>query len=386
MKIPNDSPKGYILEVDLSYPNELHDLHSDLPLAPENKIGNEKLPKLMTTLYDKQKYVIHYTTLKQCLQKGLKLEKIHRVLEFNQSDWLKKYIDFNTNLRTKATNDFEKDFFKLMNNSVFGKTMENIRNRVDIKLCSDGFKAEKLIAKPNFDSRTIFTENLVAIHMKKTKIVFNKPIYIGMSILDISKNCMYDFYYDVMKQKYNNNLKLLYMDTDSLIMEIKTTDFYDDIKCMINNFDTSDYPKDNIYGLPLVNKKVLGKFKDELNGAVMEEFIGLRAKLYAFKIFEGNEVKKVKGVKKNVVQKKICFKDFERCLLTKQPAYRKQVLFRTNKHDIYTVEQNKKALSAHDDKRNILENGINTLAWGHNKIKIEKGQFNNHLKELGCEE
>jgi hypothetical protein len=354
-------------------------------LAPENKIGNEKLPKLMTTLYDKEKYVVHYSTLKQCLQKGLKLEKIHKVVEFDQSAWLKKYINFNTDLRTKATNDFEKDFFKLMINSVFGKTMENIRNRVDIKLCSDGFKAEKLIAKPNFDSRTIFTENLVAVHMKKTKIVFNKPIYIGMSILDISKNCMYDFYYNVLKEKYNNNLKLLYMDTDSLIMEIKTVDFYDDMKCMINDFDTSDYPKDNAYGLPLVNKKVLGKFKDELNGKVMEEFIGLRAKLYAFKVFEGNETKKAKGVKKNVVQKKICFSDFEKCLLTKEPAYRKQVLFRTNKHDIYTVEQNKKALSAHDDKRYILENGINTLAWGHYKIKIEKEQFNNHLKELGCE-
>ena len=118
LNIPDDSPKGYILEVDLSYPKALHDLHSDLPLAPENKIGNEKIPKLLTTLYDKEKYVVHYTTLKQYLQQGLKLEKINKVLEFNQSDWLKVHIDFNTALRTKATNDFENDFFKLMNNSV----------------------------------------------------------------------------------------------------------------------------------------------------------------------------------------------------------------------------------------------------------------------------
>jgi hypothetical protein len=231
------------------------------------------------------------------------------------------YIDFNTDLRTKATNDFEKNFFKPINNSKSGKTMENIRNRVDIKLCSDRFKAEKLIAKPNFGSRTRFTENLVAIHMQKPKIVFNKPIYIGISILDISKNCMYDFYYNVMKEKYNNNLKLLYMDTDILIMEIKTADFYSDIKSMIQVFDTSDYRKDNVYGLTLVNKKVLGKFKEEVNGKKMQEFVGLRAKLYTVKVIEGNETKKAKGVKKNVVQKKICFNDFEKCLLTKEPAY-----------------------------------------------------------------
>jgi len=169
LNIPDDSHKGYILEVGLSYPKELHDLHSDLPVAPENRIGNEKLPKLLTTLYDKKKYVVHYTTLKLYLKLGLKIEKIHRVLEFNQSDSLKVYIDFNTTLRTKATNNFEKDFFKLMNNSVFGKTMENIRYHVDIKLCSDGEKTEKVIAKPTFERATIFTENLVPIHMKKPK-------------------------------------------------------------------------------------------------------------------------------------------------------------------------------------------------------------------------
>lgn len=131
----------------------------------------------------------------------MKLEKIHRVLEFDQSDWLKVYIDVNTVLRTKATNDFEKDFFKLMNNSVFGKTMGNIRNRVNIKLCSDSHRAEKLIAKQTFKKSTVFAENLVAIHMEKNEIKFNKPIYIGISIIDISKNCMYDFYYNAVKEK-----------------------------------------------------------------------------------------------------------------------------------------------------------------------------------------
>jgi intergrase/recombinase len=153
LNAPDNSPKGYIFEVDLSYLEELHDLHSDLPLAP----ANENLPKHLTTLYDKKKYVVHYTTLKQYVKMGMKLEQIHKVLEFNQSDWLKVYIDFNTVLRTKANNDFKKGFFKLTNNSVFGKTIENLRNRMDIKLCSNERKVEKLIAKTNFESRTIFT-------------------------------------------------------------------------------------------------------------------------------------------------------------------------------------------------------------------------------------
>ena len=181
-----------------------------------------------------------------------------------------------------------------MSNSVFGKTMENTRNRVDIKLCSNEIKVEKLTAKPNFESRTIFAETLAAIHIKKTKIVFNKLIYIGMSILDISKICMYDFYYNVMNNKYNDKLKLLCMDTDSLIVEIKTKDFYDGVKkSIITEFNTSDYPKDNIYNMPLVNKNVLGKFKVELNGQIMEDFISLRSKLYTYKLFENKrETKK----------------------------------------------------------------------------------------------
>ena len=220
--------------------------------------------------------------------------------------------------------------------------------------------------------------------MRRTKIMFNKPIYIGMSILDISKNCMYDFYYYVMKEKYGEKIKLLYMDPDSLIMEIRTDDFYAYVRNkLIDEFDTSDYPKNNSYRMPLVNKKVLGKFKDELNGKIMEEFVGLRAKMYADKVFEDEkETNKIKGIRKNIVQKEITFDDFKKCLLTENPIYKKQTMFRTRMHEIYMVEQNKKALSAHDDKRHILENSINTLAWGHHQIKLKKDEFFNHLKKL----
>ena len=170
-----------ILEVELEYPKSLHDLHGDYPLAPK-QIGVNKIDKLIPNLWDKEKYILHYENLKQYLSLGLKLNHIFRGIKFEESQWLKKYIALNTDLRTKAKNDFEKDFFKLMNNSVFGKTMENIRNRVDIKLVNDKKQAENLSAKPNFNHCNIFSEDLVAIHTKKTKLVFNKPVYLGMSI------------------------------------------------------------------------------------------------------------------------------------------------------------------------------------------------------------
>ena len=182
--------------------------YNDYPLAAERtKVNN--VDKLIPTLGNKEKYIIHYENLKQYLSLGLKLVKIHRGIMFEESPWLEKYITLNTKLRTKAKNDFEKNFFKLMNNSVFGKTMENIRNRVVVKLVKNREKAEKLSAKPNFKHCNIFCEELVAIHMKKTKLVFNKPVYLGMCILHLSKTLMYEFHYNYIKRKYGDKAKLI---------------------------------------------------------------------------------------------------------------------------------------------------------------------------------
>ena len=166
-----------LLEVDLEYPKELHDLHNDLPLAPERIIVNN-VEKLISNLNDKDKYVIHHRNLKRYLEMGLKLKKIHRIIKFKEEAWLKPYIDLNRKLRAEAKNEFEKDFFKLMNNSVFGKTMENIRKRVDIKLVNKRKSALRFASKPNFERCTIFDENLIAIHMKRTKLVFDKPVFL----------------------------------------------------------------------------------------------------------------------------------------------------------------------------------------------------------------
>ena len=233
----------------------LHDLHNDYPLAPERlKINN--VEKLIPNLWDKEKYIVHHENLKLYLGLGLKVKKIHRGIKFREEPWMKSYIELNTDLRTKGKNDFEKDFFKLMNNSVFGKTMENIRNRVDVKLVNNRGAAEKISAKPNFEHLTIFDENLVAIHMKRTKLTFNKPVYCGMAILDISKSLMYKFHFNYILPKYGKNQKLIFIDTDSLCYEIQTEDFYMDISGDVeDNFDTSNFPKDHPSEIPVGKKK-----------------------------------------------------------------------------------------------------------------------------------
>jgi len=368
VELDNWKNHSCILEVDLEYSVDLHDLHNDYPLAPESlKLEGSVVNKLIPNLKDKKKYIIHCENLQLYESLGLKITKIHRGITFEESAWLKKYIDLNTELRTKATNDFEKDFFKLMSNSVFGKTMENIENRVDVRLVCHENEAIKLTAKPNYDRHTIFDENLIAVHMKRTKLVYNKPIYLGMCILDLSKTLMYDFHYNYIKKKYGDDAMLLFTDTDSLAYEIKTENFYKDINNDIESrFDTSGYPENHPSGIKTgINKKVIGMFKDEAGGKQIEEFVGLRAKLYSYKMFEGDEHKKCKGIKKNVVKKSITHEDYKDCLFTKREHLRRMNVIRSHHHDIFTEEINKVALSADDDKRVIMDDGIRTLAYGH---------------------
>ena len=258
---------------------------------------------------------MHIKSLKQALNHGLKFKKIYRIIEFNQEAWLKQYIDMNTELRKVAKNDFEKDLFKLMNNSVFGKTMENIRKHRDIKLVTTNKRRSKLVSEPNYHTINLIPENLSIIEMNKTKVKMNKPIYLGLTISEISKILMYEFWYDYMKLKYGENVKLCYMDTDSFIMNIKTEDFYKDIANDVEKrFDTSNYEVDR----PLStrkNKKVIGLMKDELGGKIIMEFITLRPKTYSYLTDDGKEDKKAKGTKKCVIKRIIKFDDYKKCLL-----------------------------------------------------------------------
>ena len=250
--------KGYIFEVDAEYPKKIFNLLSDLPFLVERK-KIYKCNKLVCNIHDKDNYVAHIRPLKEALNHELILKKVHRVIQFNQKAWLKPYIDMNTKLRTEAKNDFEKDFFKLMNNAVFGKTMENVRKHRDIKLVTTDEKRNKLVSEPNYQTTKQFSENLLAIEMKKTKVKMNKPVYLGMSILGISKTLMCEFWYDYIKPKYGNRSKLCYTDTDSFVIHNKPEDFYKDIANDVEKwFDTSNYDKDDKRPLPIgENKKVV---------------------------------------------------------------------------------------------------------------------------------
>ena len=246
-KYKADGKKGLILEVDLEYPQELHDIHNDYLSTPEKvKVSNNMLSayckkiaekynisiglvsKLIPTLRDKKEYVLHYRNLQLYLDLGLKIKKVHRVLKFDQSPWLKQYIDFNTEKRKHAKNSFEKDFFKLMNNSVFGKTRENLRKRVDVRLVTNEKKLDKLTSKPTYVSSKIFNENLMAVHKVKETLTLNRPAYVGMCTLDLSKMLMYDFHYNYIKKKYDNRARLLFTHTDSLTYKIEAEDVYKD--------------------------------------------------------------------------------------------------------------------------------------------------------------
>ena len=382
-KYNDESEKGLILEVDLEYPEELHDLHNDYPLAAEKikvtegmlspycreiaekfgvKIG--LVEKLVPTLFNKERYVLHYRNLQLYMSLGLKLTKIHRALEFNQSPWLKSYIDFNTKKRAKAKNSFEKDFFKLMNNSVFGKTMENLRKRQDIKLVTDEEQLLKCSSKPSFISCKIFNKDLVAIHKAKTTLTLNRPAYVGMCILDLSKTLMYDFHYNYIKSKYGGKARLLFTDTDSLTYEIEADDVYQDFWKDKHLFDNSDYPKNSPF-YNNVNKKVIGKFKDEAAGMPIVEFVGLRSKMYSYMKDNEQGSRTAKGIKKNVIKQQLGHDKYKDVLFNKKQMCHTMRLIKSERHQIGSYVVDKISLSCFDDKRYIHENGATSYAYGY---------------------
>ena len=386
----NTLTKGHILEVDLHYPKKLHDLHNELPYCPEHiKITSDMLSdysskiavkqnlktgnytKLATTLCDKSKYVIHERNLRQAVDAGLKLVKIHRVLQFDQKPWLEKYISFNTSKRKEAKNEFEKDFFKLMNNSYFGKTMEDKRKRVNVKLVTNSKLFKKYVSKPTYIGSKIFDENLVAIHNMHDKIVLDKPIYLGFTILDISKTVMYDFFYKFIKNKYPGTKSVLhYMDTDSFICSIKTKDIYRDLYSNKDLFDLSEIENEKIIQYKdTSNKKVIGKMKMEYINNPISEFVALRSKMYSVLFDNKQESKKAKGIVSYVTKNHIKHDMYKRTLQNRDMMYSKMNVIRSEKHQVYTMTLNKVSLSAYDDKRYILRDGIKSYAYGHYKIE-----------------
>ena len=295
-----------IYEVDIVIPKELHESFKDYPLCPEiknipedmlseyqkylndklNDKYNQKDKKLILDLLPKKNYIVYYKNLEYYLKLGLKVIKVHRILTFDEKPFLKKYIDLNTELRKQSKNDLEKDLFKLMNNAIFGKSMENVLNRSNIKLINNNpEKLLKLIKQPNFQNAYQISNRLALVESKPIKTVFNKPIYMGAVILETSKLQMYEFWYDHLKEKYNDKIQLIYTDTDSFVIEINTDYIYKDMFENKDLYDFSEYPTDH-HNYSLTNKKLLGKLKDELNSKLITEFCALKPKIYSYKYID----------------------------------------------------------------------------------------------------
>ena len=407
----DDADEGCILEIDAEYPNELHDEHNDYPLAPEHlTIDTEMLSeeqqqmiqnhcsykKLVQNLGNKRNYILHYRNLKTYIKMGLNVTKIHRVLEFKQLKWLKDYIDFNTAKRAAAAFPFEVALYKKMNNAVFGKTMENVRKHRTFQFVQSEEELKKLATKANFKGFRFIRPDLILVERRKTTIKFFKPISSGFSILDVSKLLLY-VENEYIKQRYpGSRSKLLFTDTDSLAYLIETDDIYKDMIEERDRYDFSDYPDNHpcFSNLPMreiqqikqQNKKVLGKFKDELNGFSINEWVGVRAKVYSFTIHRDQEndfleykkikgdicTKKLKGVKRSIVKNKITHEHYKQCVLENKSKSATFISFRSFQHQLYTIKQTKTALVNFDDKRFMLPGGVETLAHGHYRINEER--------------
>ena len=384
----------YILDVNLQYPKAIHDLHNDYPLAVECKYieeadlslynqyflkeHNEKFKstkKLCPDLKDKKNYVCSLKNLKFFIKQGLVLQKIHRILAADQSNFLHPYIEFNSLKRRESAHiKFKSDFFKLMNNAVYGKTIEDIRKRSKVDIVKDKKRAKKLIAKPQFKGFQILDEDVTIVQSTKSKIILNKPIAVGFMVLENAKYVMNHFWYDVLKAKYEDQIKLLLSDTDSFIYAVNTEDAYHDLYNLREYMDLSGYSENTklCKFQDINNKKVPGKFSDEKPNEIIKEVVALKPKMYSLLTCSLLENKQeshqtAKGITK-VAQRSISHQDYLDTLKNIGTTMVTSKAIRSFSHQLYSIEINKRGLSSYDDKKHILDNGIETLSYGHYKI------------------
>ena len=402
--------RGFLFEIDGYFPKEVHELLKDYVPLPENKahapskymkeiatkmgIKLTREIKLIGSFEKKENYIVHYAELKSAMRLGFRVTKVHRAASFIQERWMSPHIKFNQEKRAQAKNEFEKSYYKLANNAVYGKTMENVRNRRDVKLTTNEKKKKKLANSAWFKDFKMYGNNLVAVEMAKKNIIMNKPIAVGVAVLAWSKAHMFDFFYHVMKKKYGDKVKMHYTDTDSLFVSVETEDLYKDMAEDLeftSHLDLSNYPdnhvlfenygnKDALLKIKKDNKDVFGKFKDESAGKSIYEMCFIRAKMYSY-IKEGADVvnprvlnKKgqyegvtAKGVKKSAV-KYLTHEKYKKCLLSDNIEDFSTVcsFFRiaSKDHELMTLKQEKKALSHYDDKRDYID-AIHSLPFGY---------------------
>ena len=403
--IAPDAEYGFLLEVDLDYPPEIHDRTSDYPLAPEQgAIGSDQFSPFMVQIYkelnqttnmktftpvskllltqtDKKAYVVHYRILQFYLEMGMRLVSVRRAIRFRQKEYLRPYLEYNSRKRQSAKNSFEKDFYKLKNNSLFGKTMEDVRKRIDYRLKTRPEDVAKAVNSPLFYDREIISENLVGLHMLKPQVELNKPIYIGQAVLDYSKLEMYNLFYKTINLPgpLIADVKLLAGDTDSFFMEIRVKKVQAAIDEQIsglssrdkvfaqwrNLLDSSNYPPKH----PLfsdLNKARLLCFKDETAGREVNEMVFLRPKMYSLQFAASDStIKRAKGIGRPQVAA-LAHADYRAAFENAVVTSTTMVTFRSENHQVRTVTIKKRALSAWEDKRYWIS-ANESLPYGHYK-------------------
>ena len=389
---PNGSV-GYMFEVDLGYPDYLHEIHGIFPLAPEKRAVRscewslytknvaskyqlpikDGAPKLLLTLEDKKHYILHYRVLQFYLSQGMIMKKIHKVLAFNQAYWMRDFVLKNAQKRKEAVSNFDQDLYKLTINSLYGKCLQSNKNKIDFRLITEREKFLKLSSKSTYKSFQIINEGLVGVEMKQAQVELSHVLYTGTAILDLSKLHLYKFHYEYMLPLYSKDLTVCMSDTDSLLYKIERTKDqcpYDDIQRNLHYFDTSNYSLQDP-GYSVENMKKLGCLKEEGKGRLtpFTYFCGLQSKVYTLEHQQSKDTKKGKGIKKSIL-KTFSTEDYENTLLHLPPVKRHTFqAIRSFRNQMYTVEGEKMSLSAFDDKFYILRNGIATLPYGHYRIR-----------------
>ena len=373
MQIPDDGEYGYILECGITIPQHLHTLFNDLPPLAEKvlvkdswlssyskelkaklQIKGNKVPKLVPNLFDKDPITLHYVHLKLCIRLGLKLNKIHRVMRFRQSQWLKEFMEFNMEARRTAPNPFEAMVIKTTSNSIYGKFLQSPRGRKDVRLVSNKKTFEKLIRRPNIKTFEIFDENLAIVELQKTDALFNNPLPCAFAVLEISKSILYHLYYEKLMKAYSpERLTLHYLDTDSLLVSIENADLFEEMAKYSEWFDTSNFdPSHPLYSTK--NKGQYGLLKNETGSNLILEYVGLRAKMYSLLCLDNKEKRVCKGVQKSVINKELRHELYKECLFTDSLFRHEMTQIKSKKHRLYTMHLNKISLSQYNDKRYIL--------------------------------
>ena len=380
-----ENGKLMILEVDLIYPKKIHSEHNDYPLAPHKLKIDPKMfsayqkglllrlqstgieyksnEKLISSFLKREKYVIHSELLKYYMDQGLVCSKVHRAFKFSQQAWLKPYVDFCTLKRQSSTNSFDKDFWKLMVNSIYGKTIEDKRKHKHVYLIFRGDLALKRFRLELCQRMLILGEGKMLFELRRAKAKMDKPVAVGFTVLELAKQKMFEIHFDHFKPYYGDDIELLYTDTDSLIYNIKTTHLMRDLRFFSHLMDFSNYPKSHpLYDT--THEKIIGYSKDEMGGKSIHEFIALKPKLYATKTDEGQK-KRAKGILRVTVRNKVSFEQFMACLNSEIIPREDQLRIGSQSHEIRLIRNNKIIMTPFDDKRFLLDDAISSYAFGH---------------------